>query len=159
MVFMVFVNVVMVMKIKMYQVVYMKSKDNWIKLMNEIFNGIKVLKFYVWELVFKDKVLVIRQEELKVLKKFVYLLVVGIFIWVCMFFLVVLCIFVVYVIIDENNILDVQIVFVFLVLFNIFWFFLNIFFMVISSIVQVSVFFKCLRIFFFYEELEFDSIE
>lgn len=159
MVFMVFVNVVMVMKIKMYQVVYMKSKDNWIKLMNEIFNGIKVLKFYVWELVFKDKVLVIRQEELKVLKKFVYLVVVGIFIWVCMFFLVVLCIFVVYVIIDKNNILDVQKVFVFLVLFNIFWFFLNIFFMVISSIVQVSVFFKCLRIFFFYEELEFDSIE
>lgn len=66
----------------------MKSKDNRIKLMNEILNGIKVLKLYAWELAFKDKVLAIRQEELKVLKKSAYLAAMGTFTWVCTPFLV-----------------------------------------------------------------------
>lgn len=66
----------------------MKSKDNRIKLMNEILNGIKVLKLYAWELAFKDKVLAIRQEGLKVLKKSAYLAAVGTFTWVCTLFLV-----------------------------------------------------------------------
>ena len=66
----------------------MKSKDNRIKLMNEILNGIKVLKLYAWELAFKEKVLAIRQEELKVLKKSAYLAAVGTFTWVCTPFLV-----------------------------------------------------------------------
>lgn len=66
----------------------MKSKDNRIKLMNEILNGIKVLKLYAWELAFTDKVLAIRQEELKVLKKSAYLAAVGTFTWVCTPFLV-----------------------------------------------------------------------
>lgn len=66
----------------------MKSKDNRIKLMNEILNGVKVLKLYAWELAFKDKVLAIRQEELKVLKKSAYLAAVGTFTWVCTPFLV-----------------------------------------------------------------------
>lgn len=66
----------------------MKSKDSRIKLMNEILNGIKVLKLYAWELAFKDKVLAIRREELKVLKKSAYLAAVGTFTWVCTPFLV-----------------------------------------------------------------------
>ncbi|XP_073071631.1 multidrug resistance-associated protein 1 isoform X6 [Manis javanica] len=87
MVLMVPVNAVMAMKTKTYQVAHMKSKDNRIKLMNEILNGIKVLKLYAWELAFTDKVLAIRQEELKVLKKSAYLAAVGTFTWVCTPFL------------------------------------------------------------------------
>nr|XP_054955341.1 multidrug resistance-associated protein 1 isoform X5 [Pan paniscus] len=87
MVLMVPVNAVMAMKTKTYQVAHMKSKDNRIKLMNEILSGIKVLKLYAWELAFKDKVLAIRQEELKVLKKSAYLSAVGTFTWVCTPFL------------------------------------------------------------------------
>uniref|UniRef100_A0A8C2SIC2 Multidrug resistance-associated protein 1 n=1 Tax=Capra hircus TaxID=9925 RepID=A0A8C2SIC2_CAPHI len=122
MVFMVPLNAVMV--------AHMKSKDNRIKLMNEILNGIKVLKLYAWELAFKDKVLAIRQEELKVLKKSAYLAAVGTFTWVA------LSTFAVYVTVDENNILDAQKAFVSLALFNILRFPLNILPMVISSIVQ-----------------------
>lgn len=70
------------------KVAHMKSKDSRIKLMNEILNGIKVLKLYAWELAFKDQVLAIRQEELKVLKKSAYLAAVGTFTWVCTPFLV-----------------------------------------------------------------------
>lgn len=71
-----------------FQVAHMKSKDSRIKLMNEILNGIRVLKLYAWELAFKRKVLEIRQEELKVLKKSAYLAAVGTFTWVCAPFLV-----------------------------------------------------------------------
>uniref|UniRef100_A0A8C0LH91 Multidrug resistance-associated protein 1 n=1 Tax=Canis lupus dingo TaxID=286419 RepID=A0A8C0LH91_CANLU len=138
MILMVPLNAVMAMKTKTYQVAHMKSKDNRIKLMNEILNGIKVLKLYAWELAFKDKVLAIRQEELKVLKKSAYLAAVGTFTWVCTPFLVALSTFAVYVTVDKNNILDAQKAFVSLALFNILRFPLNILPMVISSIVQVQ---------------------
>nr|XP_021513225.1 multidrug resistance-associated protein 1 isoform X3 [Meriones unguiculatus] len=159
MIFMVPFNAVMAMKTKTYQVAHMKSKDNRIKLMNEILNGIKVLKLYAWELAFQDKVLNIRQEELKVLKKSAYLAAVGTFTWVCTPFLVALSTFAVYVTVDENNILDAKKAFVSLALFNILRFPLNILPMVISSIVQASVSLKRLRIFLSHEELEPDSIE
>ncbi|XP_036923546.1 multidrug resistance-associated protein 1 [Sturnira hondurensis] len=159
MIFMVPLNAVMAMKTKTYQVAHMKSKDNRIKLMNEILNGIKVLKLYAWELAFKDKVSAIRQEELKVLKKSAYLAAIGTFTWVSTPFLVALCTFAVYVTIDERNVLDAQKAFVSLALFNILRFPLNILPMVISSIVQASVSLKRLRIFLSHEELEPDSIE
>ncbi|XP_039089530.1 multidrug resistance-associated protein 1 isoform X1 [Hyaena hyaena] len=159
MILMVPLNAVMAMKTKTYQVAHMKSKDNRIKLMNEILNGIKVLKLYAWELAFKEKVLAIRQEELKVLKKSAYLAAVGTFTWVCTPFLVALSTFAVYVTVDKNNILDAQKAFVSLALFNILRFPLNILPMVISSIVQASVSLKRLRIFLSHEELEPNSIE
>uniref|UniRef100_A0A6I8MXX3 Multidrug resistance-associated protein 1 n=2 Tax=Ornithorhynchus anatinus TaxID=9258 RepID=A0A6I8MXX3_ORNAN len=158
MILMVPINAVMAMKTKTYQVAHMKSKDNRIKLMHEILNGIKVLKLYAWELAFKKKVLEIRQEELKVLKKSAYLAAVGTFTWVCTPFLVALSTFAVYMTIDENNILDAQKAFVSLALFNILRFPLNILPMVISSIVQASVSLKRLRIFLSHEELEPDSV-
>uniref|UniRef100_A0A7N5JPI8 Multidrug resistance-associated protein 1 n=1 Tax=Ailuropoda melanoleuca TaxID=9646 RepID=A0A7N5JPI8_AILME len=159
MILMVPLNAVMAMKTKTYQVAHMKSKDSRIKLMNEILNGIKVLKLYAWELAFKDKVLAIRQEELKVLKKSAYLAAVGTFTWVCTPFLVALSTFAVYVTVNKNNILDAQKAFVSLALFNILRFPLNILPVVISSIVQASVSLKRLRIFLSHEELEPDSIE
>ncbi|XP_037363447.1 multidrug resistance-associated protein 1 isoform X2 [Talpa occidentalis] len=159
MILMVPLNAVMAMKTKTYQVAHMKSKDSRIKLMNEILNGIKVLKLYAWELAFKDKVLEIRQEELKSLRKTAYLAAMGTFTWVCTPFLVALSTFAVYVTIDKSNILDAQKAFVSLALFNILRFPLNILPMVISSIVQASVSLKRLRIFLSHEELEPDSIE
>ncbi|XP_052536067.1 multidrug resistance-associated protein 1 isoform X3 [Tympanuchus pallidicinctus] len=152
------VNAVMAMKTKTYQVAQMKSKDNRIKLMNEILNGIKVLKLYAWELAFREKVLEIRQKELQVLKKSAYLAAVGTFTWVCAPFLVALSTFAVYVKIDENNVLDAQKAFVSLALFNILRFPLNILPMVISSIVEASVSLKRLRVFLSHEELDPDSI-
>uniref|UniRef100_A0A670ZB18 Multidrug resistance-associated protein 1 n=1 Tax=Pseudonaja textilis TaxID=8673 RepID=A0A670ZB18_PSETE len=133
------VNAVIAMKTKTYQVAHMKSKDSRIKLMNEILNGIRVLKLYAWELAFKRKVLQIRQEELKVLKKSAYLAAIGTFTWVCAPFLVALSTFAVYVSVSEKNILDAQKAFVSLALFNILRFPLNILPMVVSSMVQVRL--------------------
>ncbi|XP_052375770.1 multidrug resistance-associated protein 1 [Oncorhynchus keta] len=159
MVLMVPINGVIAMKTKTYQVAQMKSKDNRIKLMNEVLNGIKVLKLYAWELAFKDKVSAIRESELRVLKKAAYLGAISTFTWVCAPFLVALSTFTVYVMIDERNVLDAQKAFVSLALFNILRFPLNMLPMVISSMVQASVSMKRLCVFLSHEELQEDSVE
>ncbi|ESO03679.1 hypothetical protein HELRODRAFT_157076 [Helobdella robusta] len=65
------------------EVTQMGIKDERIKLMNEILNGIKVIKLYAWELSFQEKVNVIRNLELKTLKKYYYYVAVSIFSWSC----------------------------------------------------------------------------
>lgn len=159
MVLMVPVNAVIAMKTKTYQVAQMKDKDSRIKLMNEILNGIKVLKLYAWELAFKDKVSKIRESELKVLKKSAYLGAMSTFTWVCTPFLVALSTFAVYVLVDDQNVLDAQKAFVSLALFNILRFPLNMLPMVISSMVQASVSLKRLKVFLSHEELQEDSVQ
>ncbi|XP_009874359.1 PREDICTED: multidrug resistance-associated protein 1, partial [Apaloderma vittatum] len=139
-------------------VAQMKSKDNRIKLMNEILNGIKVLKLYAWELAFREKVLKIRRKELKVLKKSAYLAAMATFTWVCAPFLVALSTFAVFVKIYKHNILDAEKAFVSLALFNILRFPLNMLPMVISNIVEASVSLKRLRVFLSHEELDPHSI-
>lgn len=66
----------------------MKYKDARIKLMNEILSGIKVLKLYAWEPSFAEKVLEIRKNELRVLKKSAYLNSISTFAWISAPFLV-----------------------------------------------------------------------
>uniref|UniRef100_A0A8K9XIF3 ATP-binding cassette, sub-family C (CFTR/MRP), member 3 n=1 Tax=Oncorhynchus mykiss TaxID=8022 RepID=A0A8K9XIF3_ONCMY len=116
----------------------MQYKDARIKLMNEILNGIKVLKLYAWESSFKEKVLEIRQKELNVLRKTAYLGALSTMAWTSAPFLVALTTFAVYVTVDKNNILDAEKAFVSLSLFNILRFPLNMLPQVISSIVQVG---------------------
>ena len=66
----------------------MTQKDQRIKLMNEVLNGMKVLKLYAWELSFKDKISAIRNIELETLRKYAYLSAFGTFTWTCAPFLV-----------------------------------------------------------------------
>lgn len=58
---------------KILQTKQMKSKDERVKMINEILNGIKVLKLYAWEPSFEDQVVRIRNKEISVLKKAAYL--------------------------------------------------------------------------------------
>ena len=51
----------------------MKFKDKRIKLMNEILNGIKVLKLYAWEKSFNNQIDQLRNNEVNKLKKRSYL--------------------------------------------------------------------------------------
>lgn len=51
------------------QEIQMKFMDGRIRVMNEILNGIKILKFYAWEKAFLEQVLGYREKELKALKK------------------------------------------------------------------------------------------
>ncbi|KAM4525274.1 ATP-binding cassette sub-family C member 3 isoform 2-T2 [Odontesthes bonariensis] len=152
-------NAVIAMKTRGYQVEQMKHKDDRIKLMNEILNGIKVLKLYAWEKSFKEKVLAIRQKELNVLRKTAYLGALSTMAWTSAPFLVALTSFAVYVTVDENNVLDAERAFVSLSLFNILRFPLNMLPQVISSIVQTSVSLKRIQRFLSHDELDPNSVD
>lgn len=60
-------------KIKILQIKQMKNRDERVKLMNEVLNGMKVLKLYAWEPSFEQQILNIREKEIKVLKQAAYL--------------------------------------------------------------------------------------
>ncbi|KAI5103035.1 canalicular multispecific organic anion transporter 2 isoform X3, partial [Silurus meridionalis] len=152
-------NAVIAMKTRAYQVEQMKYKDARIKLMNEILNGIKVLKLYAWEPSFKEKVLQIRQKELNVLRKTGYLSALSIMAWTSAPFLVALTTFAVYVTVDKSNVLDADKAFVSLALFNILRFPLNMLPQVVSSVLQASVSLKRIQQFLSHDELDPDSVD
>jgi ATP-binding cassette, subfamily C (CFTR/MRP), member 1 len=82
------VNGVIANRVKTLQIRQMKCKDERVKLMNEVLNGIKVLKLYAWEPSFEEQILKIREKEIKVLKSTAYLNAGTSFIWSCAPFLV-----------------------------------------------------------------------
>uniref|UniRef100_A0A6Q2Z142 ABC-type glutathione-S-conjugate transporter n=1 Tax=Esox lucius TaxID=8010 RepID=A0A6Q2Z142_ESOLU len=99
--------------------VQMKYMDGRIKLMNEILNGIKILKFYAWEKAFLEQVLGYREKELKALKKSQILYSISIASFNSSTFLIAFAMFGVYVLTDDKNVLDAQKVFVSMALINI----------------------------------------
>uniref|UniRef100_A0A670IZ84 ATP binding cassette subfamily C member 3 n=1 Tax=Podarcis muralis TaxID=64176 RepID=A0A670IZ84_PODMU len=150
-------NAVIAIKTRALQVQQMRYKDSRIKLMNEILNGIKVLKLYAWEPSFAEKVLEIRKNELQVLKKSAYLNSLSTFAWISAPFLVALTTFAVYVTVNENNILDAEKAFVSLSLFNLLRFPLNMLPQVISNITSVSL--KRIQHFLSNDELDPGCVE
>uniref|UniRef100_A0A9J8D7L8 ABC-type glutathione-S-conjugate transporter n=1 Tax=Cyprinus carpio carpio TaxID=630221 RepID=A0A9J8D7L8_CYPCA len=101
------------------QEVQMKYMDGRVKLMNEILNGIKILKFYAWEKAFLEQVLGYREKELKTLKKSQILYSVSLASFNSSSFLIAFAMFGVYVLIDDKNVLDAQKIFVSMALINI----------------------------------------
>ncbi|XP_014278696.1 multidrug resistance-associated protein 1 isoform X2 [Halyomorpha halys] len=136
------------------QIKQMKYKDERIKIMNEVFSGMKVLKLYAWEPSFQDRILKIRKKEANLLKKTAYLKAFIAFIWTSAPFLVSLVTFATYVLIDENNILDTSKAFVSLALFNILRPPLVILPMVFNNVMQAGVSIKRLNKFLNSEELD-----
>ena len=60
-------NGYMTNKVRNQQMIMMRVKDFRVKLMNEILNGIKVLKLYAWETSFVKQILESRAKEVKAL--------------------------------------------------------------------------------------------
>ena len=85
-------NGIIANKTKTLQIKQMKNKDERVKQMNEILNGIKVLKLYGWEPSFEAKVMDIRDKEIRVLKRIAYLNSMTSFIWSCAPYMVIHCI-------------------------------------------------------------------
>ena len=102
-----------------YQYSQMLKKDERVRLITEILNGIKVLKLYGWEESFVDRINQIRDTEVYQLKIFQFLEATQFFAWTAAPLLVALASFATFVLIDPiNNILDSQTAFVSLTLFN-----------------------------------------
>ncbi|TMS36963.1 hypothetical protein L596_004005 [Steinernema carpocapsae] len=154
------VNSYISVKIRNCQVEQMKFKDERLKMMSEMLNGIKVLKFYAWEESMQKMILNIRKKEIAVLKKLAYLNAVTSLTWTCAPFLVAVLTFGVYVTIDpENNVLTPEITFVALSLFNILRFPLAILAMIISQAIQCAVSNKRLKSFLDEEEMDVLAVE
>ncbi|KAL0104446.1 hypothetical protein PUN28_017289 [Cardiocondyla obscurior] len=153
------VNGLIANKVKTLQIRQMKSKDERVKLMNEVLNGIKVLKLYAWEPSFEQQILKIRVKEIQVLKEAAYLNAGTSFIWSCAPFLVSLVSFTTYVLLDEKNVLNSKIAFVSLSLFNILRFPLSMLPMMIGNIVQAYVSVKRINKFMNMEELDPNNVQ
>ncbi|XP_039751039.1 multidrug resistance-associated protein 1 isoform X3 [Pararge aegeria] len=153
------VNGLIANRVKTLQIRQMKYKDERVKLMNEVLNGIKVLKMYAWEPSFEEQILKIRNKEMNVLKQTAYLNSATSFIWSCAPFLVSLMSFGCFVLVNDHEVLDSKRAFVALSLFNILRFPLSMLPNVISNVVQTAVGIKRLNKFMNCEELNVESVE
>lgn len=97
----------------------MKRKDERVKSMNEILNGMKVIKLYAWEQAFMDIVLKLRTLEIKHIRRIAYFNALFSFMWVITPILVSFCTFAVYILSDSSHVLNPAKVFFCLTIFNI----------------------------------------
>uniref|UniRef100_A0A4W6CQJ0 ATP-binding cassette, sub-family C (CFTR/MRP), member 2 n=1 Tax=Lates calcarifer TaxID=8187 RepID=A0A4W6CQJ0_LATCA len=139
MVLMVPINGLLATKARNIQIEIMKFKDKRLKIMNEVLNGIKILKLYAWEPSFQAQVESIRGQELNVMKNFAYLSSVSTFIFTCAPALVSLATFAVFVGVSSENVLTAEKAFTSISLFNILRFPLAMLPMLIAAIVQTTV--------------------
>uniref|UniRef100_A0A672I6Q9 ATP-binding cassette, sub-family C (CFTR/MRP), member 2 n=1 Tax=Salarias fasciatus TaxID=181472 RepID=A0A672I6Q9_SALFA len=137
----------------------MKFKDDRLKVMNEMLNGIKILKLYAWEPSFQAQAEGIREKELKVMKKFSYLSSVSTFFFTCAPALVSLASFAVFVSVSPDNVLTPEKAFTSISLFNILRFPLAMLPMLIASIVQTTVSKKRLEKFLSGEDIEAGAVQ
>uniref|UniRef100_A0A8C5GHS1 ABC-type glutathione-S-conjugate transporter n=1 Tax=Gouania willdenowi TaxID=441366 RepID=A0A8C5GHS1_GOUWI len=152
------INGLLATKARTIQIENMKFKDQRLKIMNEILNGIKILKFYAWEPSFQTQVEDIRNDELKVMKKFAYLSSVSTFIFSCAPALVSLASFAVFVVVSPDNVLTPEKAFTSISLFNILRFPLSMLPMLIAAMVQTTVSRKRLEKFLSGDDLNTDII-
>lgn len=146
-------------RIKKLQVIFMKLKDQRIKLMNEVLNGVKLLKLFAWEMPFADYVTEFRQRELAVLRKLGYMNATMIIFWGSSSVVISLAVFAVYVLIDPYNILDASTAFVSLTIFGLIRRPLMMLPNFIASFVEASVSMKRLNKYSWNEEINRDDIQ
>uniref|UniRef100_A0A183TW18 Multidrug resistance-associated protein 1 n=1 Tax=Toxocara canis TaxID=6265 RepID=A0A183TW18_TOXCA len=112
------INFGITMAIRRWQVRQMAVKDERTNMINEILNGIKVIKLYAWEPAMEKVVTALRDRELFCIERAGLLRTVSDMLNSASPFLVALSTFATYVFIDSRNVLTPEIAFVSLVLFN-----------------------------------------
>ncbi|XP_076273672.1 multidrug resistance-associated protein 1-like [Rhynchophorus ferrugineus] len=148
------VNFLIIRKSKALQFRQMRYKDERVKMMNEILNGIKVLKLYAWEPSFEKIIQDIRAKEIKTILQMNYLNAITAFMWNSAPFLFSFVTFATYVLIDENNVLDASKAFVSLSLLNILRGPLNMIPNLINMLVQTMISAKRINSFLNAEEID-----
>eukprot|EP00049_Salpingoeca_infusionum_P023551 m.12723 g.12723 ORF g.12723 m.12723 type:complete len:1556 (+) comp5858_c0_seq1:79-4746(+) len=138
-----------------FQKLLMKEKDSRIKLMNEVLNGIRVLKLYAWEKTFGRYVSDIRDRELGILKSYAILNAGSSFTWTIAPFLVSLATFIAY---TTKHELTPSVAFVSLSLFNLLRFPIAMLPMMISFMVEASISVKRVRDFLLLEERDPEAV-
>uniref|UniRef100_A0A0N5C270 Multidrug resistance-associated protein 1 n=1 Tax=Strongyloides papillosus TaxID=174720 RepID=A0A0N5C270_STREA len=146
-------NFIFSLIIRKYQTKQMYLKDERVKMVNEVLNGIKVIKLYGWEIAMEDVIKKLRNKELVYIKKASFLRTTSDMINQAGPFLVALSTFATYTFIDKKNVLTPEIAFVSLTLFNQLRSPMSTIAELISTTVQVMVSNKRLKEFLVAEEI------
>ncbi|KAG2214416.1 hypothetical protein INT47_000972 [Mucor saturninus] len=152
-------NMLIAKTMRQYQKTQMTNKDSRVKLMNEILNGIRVIKLYAWEAPFMEKIGFIRNDlELAMLKKIGLLSAAQSFTWTSIPFFVSIFTFAVYVSISSTP-LTSQIAFVAISLFSLLQFPMAIFPNVITSMIEATVSLYRIQDYLSSEEIDLQAIK
>ena len=149
-------NVYISARIRTNQIKVMKEKDKRTKLMNEILNGMKVLKLYAWENSFRSMIEGFRNVECDQLYKIAYLSGSMFFAFAAAPFLVGLITFMTYVLM--GNVLDPNKAFVSLSLINLIRLPMGLFPMLLSMGAMALVSIKRMNKYFNAEEIDIYAI-
>nr|UOU03336.1 ATP-binding cassette subfamily C1-5 [Brachionus rubens] len=145
-------------KTKKIQLTKLKQQDSRIKMMNEILSGIKILKFYGWELSFKDIIGTIRSKELNYLKKMGLLSISSSFLWTCAPLVITIVSFGAFLFLNDSDKFTPNVVFVSLSLFNILRFPLTVLPGIISALISARVSLTRISNFLLKEEINDNDI-
>ncbi|XP_055346866.1 LOW QUALITY PROTEIN: multidrug resistance-associated protein 1-like [Paramacrobiotus metropolitanus] len=132
----------------------LEEKDQRMKVMHEILNGIKILKLYAWEESFENKVETVRNKELVALRKSANLKAINMITWLFTPSLVAVVSYTCYVLSDDHNILNPAKTFVSLALFSILRLPLALLPAAITGIIQSALSLKRISSFLLSEELD-----
>uniref|UniRef100_A0A7E4VBL5 Multidrug resistance-associated protein 1 n=1 Tax=Panagrellus redivivus TaxID=6233 RepID=A0A7E4VBL5_PANRE len=152
------INFLITMQIRKYQVRQMYIKDERTKMVNEVLNGIKVIKLYAWEPPMEEVITKLRDKELNLIKKGAFLRTFSDMLNCASPFLVALFTFTTFILIDPKNVLTPETAFVSLTLFNQLRTPMSTVAELISQTVQVFVSNRRLQNFFVSDELD-DYVE
>ncbi|CAJ0585805.1 unnamed protein product, partial [Mesorhabditis spiculigera] len=153
------VNIFSSMFVRKWQVEQMRWKDERTKLVNEMLNGIKVIKLYAWEVPMEEHIDEIRQKELSLIKKAATVRNVLDSFNTASPFIVAMCSFATYTLTSGAHALTPQVAFVSLTLFNQLRSPMTMIAMLINQIVQAIVSNKRLKEFFIADELDTASVD
>ena len=146
-------------KMTKYEKDLLEKKGRRLEQMNEILNGIKVLKLFSWETPFMNKLNETRNEELKALKGFFKIDAVFSLIWAISPMILSMTTFTVYYLISQNPIFDAKTVFVSLALFNLLRAPASMIHTILAKAVRARVCFKRLAKYLDSEELPLDLVQ
>ncbi|CAJ0561383.1 unnamed protein product, partial [Mesorhabditis spiculigera] len=112
------VNFLITIVMRRWHVQQMRYKDERTKMVNEVLNGIKIIKLYGWEPPMENVIEKLRQKELALIRKAAFLQTFSDMLNLAAPFLVALSTFATFIFIDPKNVLTPSIAFVSLALFN-----------------------------------------
>uniref|UniRef100_A0A1I8JE23 ABC-type glutathione-S-conjugate transporter n=1 Tax=Macrostomum lignano TaxID=282301 RepID=A0A1I8JE23_9PLAT len=136
----------------------MKTKDERLKLLNEVLNAMKVIKLYAWEPSFQQKISHVRRTEVGFLGQMSYLFSVVIIMWTVAPFLVMVLTFITYIYSGDDHILTASKAFVSLTLFNILRFPITVLPWTITESVNAYVSIKRIQNFLFEDDIDESSV-
>ncbi|KAJ1350994.1 Multidrug resistance-associated protein 4 [Parelaphostrongylus tenuis] len=153
------INFLITMLIRKCQLQQMRYKDERTKMVNEVLNGMKVIKLYAWEPAMEHVITDLREKELALIRRAALLRTLSDIFNSASPFLVALFTFTTFLLIDPANVLTPEIAFVSLTLFNQLRTPMSQIAQIITQTVQIVVSNRRLTDFLLSDELSHDCID